>query len=343
VRRAVFLASAVFLTAASSASSSHGAKAKKPPPPPKPAPTVPTTVIDETAGDTAKPKSKAAPTVEVLTCIVEDLAELEPAKLLKHLRKCKKLSRETKEGKDSKEGKEGKEAAPSALDEAQMLVAVCVRKGDDEKDEIVEASECGLKASARLEGATKALSFGADGDYALALRNSKLVRDLKPTNGTRIELTATSSPEEGEPKTATATVTYHATFDTYSNGKLFWLPLPMLTTDFSSSREGYRLGITPLAVAVGWKWFPSASSSGYVGLSPFVAWNLLIPNDTQTLTNGTFVRINYKAFGAGLLVDGAGWFAVGAGLGKTFTSDNRTDFRMWFYFGPKLLAGLGEF
>jgi hypothetical protein len=339
VGRAFLLASAVLLSAASAAAPSHGAKAKKPPPP-KPAPSAPTTVIDETAGDTsaAKPKKKAAPNVELAMCEIADLGDLEAAKLLKLVRKCKKLTHAS-----SKEGKEGKEPPPIPLDEEQMLVAICVRKGDDEKDELVDSTECGLKVTAKLEGATKGLSFGEDGDYALALRNAKLVRDLKPTNGGRIDIHATSAPEGSEPKTVTAAVSYHATIDTYSNGKLFWLPLPMLTTDFSSSKQGYRLGITPLAVAVGWKWFPSSSSSGYLGFSPFIAWNLLIPNDTQTLSNGTFVRINYKAFGAGVLLDAAGWFAVGAGLGKTFTSDNRTDFRMWFYFGPKLLAGLGEF
>jgi len=249
------------------------------------------------------------------------------------------------QGKEGKEAAKEKEIPPLPLDEEQMLVALCTQKGseEDDKQEVIESATCGLKVTIRVEGATKGLSFGADGDHALALRNSKVVRDLKPSNGVRLEITATATPEEGEPITVSAALMHHATVEGYSGGKLLWFPLPMLTTDFSSSREGYRLGITPIAIAAGWKWFPSPSSTGYVGISPFLAWNLLIPNDTQTLSNGTFVRVNYKAFGAGVLLDASGWFAVGAGLGKTFTSDNRADFRMWFYFGPKLLGGLTEF
>jgi hypothetical protein len=323
------------MAAAFSAAPVRSAQAKKPPPAPapKPAPTVPTTNIDETKEPT-KPKKKSKPNVELAMCAVADLAELEPAKLLKLLRKCKKVP----------VVKDGKDPTPLALDEEQMLVAVCTQKaGDDDKDEAIESGACGLKATVKVEGGTKTLSFGADGDYAMALRNSKLVRDTKPTNGARIDITATATPDEGEPRTVNAVLIHHSTIESYSHGKLLWLPLPMLTTDFSSSREGYRLGITPLAIAAGWKWFPSPASTGYLGVSPFLAWNLLIPNDTQTLSNGTFVRINYKAFGAGVLLDASGWFAVGAGLGKTFTSDNRTDFRMWFYFGPKLLGALNEF
>ncbi len=327
------LASAALVAAAFSAAPVHGAKPKKPPPAPapKPAPTTPTTIIDETKTEPAKPKKKAKSNIELAMCAVEDLAELEPEKLLKLLRKCRKLTRD------------GKETTP--LDEEKMLVALCTQKTGDEdsKDEPIEATTCGLKVTVKVEGATKSLSFGADGDYALALRNTKLVRDAKPENGARIEVTATATPEDLESKTVTAVLIHHTSAEVYSHGKLLWLPLPMLTTDFSSSREGYRLGITPLAIAGGWKWFPSAASTGYLGVSPFLAWNLLIPNDTQTLSNGTFVRINYKAFGAGLLFDASGWFAVGAGVGKTFTSDNRTDFRMWFYFGPKLLGALGDF
>lgn len=332
MRRLILLASAAAVAAAFSAVPAHGAKPKKaPPPPPKPAPTVPTTIIDETKAEPAKPKKKSKPNIELAMCAVADLAELEPDKLLKLVRKCRKLA---KEGKD-----------PTPLDEEQMLVAVCTQKTGDEdsKDEAVEATTCGLKVTVKVEGQTKALSFGADGDYALALRNSKLVRDTKPANGAHIEVTATATPDDGESRTVTAALIHHTTFEAYSHGKLLWFPMPMLTTDFSSSREGYRLGITPIAVAVGWKWFPSPASTGYLGVSPFLAWNLLIPNDTQTLSNGTFVRVNYKAFGAGVLLDASGWFGVGAGLGKTFTSDNRTDFRMWFYFGPKLLGGLSEF
>lgn len=316
-----------------------GKPVKKPAPAPS-KPKLPTTNIDETAGAAAttmpttpstpveekkKPPPKK-PRVELAVCAVEDLAELEPKALLKLLKKCRSLK--------------GKESATELADD-QMLVAVCVHKGED-GEEPVEAKECGLHATVTVEGAA-ALSLGADGDFALALRASKIIKETKPGNGTTAELVATQDPGEGEPKTTKASLVFHSGGEAYGHGRVIWFPLPMFTTDFSSSTKGYRLGITPIAIAAGYKWFPSSASSGYFGASAFVAWNLLIPNDTQTLSNGTFVRVNYKAFGAGVLLDAAGYFAVGLGVGKTFTTDSRTDFRTWFYFGPKLLFGLNEF
>jgi hypothetical protein len=311
---------------------------KPKPPPPAPKPTAPTTIIDETAspptddkkGDDKKVEEKKKPArkprVELAICAVEDLSELESAALLKLLKKCKSLR-----GKDT----------TTAIADDEMLVAVCVNKGD-EGEEAIDIKECGLKATATADGGT-ALSLGADGDLALALRTSKLIKEAKPSNGTKIDFAAVQTPADGDPRTIRAPLIFQSGSEGYGNGRVIWFPLPMLTTDFSSSQQGYRLGITPIAVAAGWKWYPSSTSQGYFGLSAFLAWNLLVPNDTQTLSNGTFVRVNYKALGVGLLFDAAGYFAIGAGLGKTFTTDNRTDFRTWIYFGPKLLGGLNEF
>lgn len=257
-------------------------------------------------------------------CPVEDLAELESGALLKWAKKCRSAK-----GKDA-----------IAIAEDEMLVAVCVGKGEEEED-AVESKSCGLKSSVSAEG--KSVSLGADGDYALAVRNTRVVKELSPSNGSKLEWTTTETPEDGEPKTIHIVLMFRSGSEGYGHGRVIWFPLPMLTTDFSSSPQGYRLGITPIAVAAGWKWYPSSSSQGYFGASVFVGWNLLVPNDTQTLSNGTFVRVNYKAVGVGALFDAAGYFSIGAGLGKTFTTDNRTDFRTWIYFGPKLLGGLNEF
>ncbi len=299
----------------------------KPAPAPAPTPTAPTTIIDETAPGPAAPKKPPRkPRVELAVCAVEDLSELESPALLKLLKKCRSLR--------------GKETATELADE-QLLVAVCVHKGDD-GDEAVDTKECGLKATVTADGAT-ALSLGADGDLALALRTSKLIKEAKPSNGTKLDFVAVQTPAEGEPRTVRAPLVFRSGSEGYGRGRVIWFPLPMLTTDFSSSLQGYRLGITPVAVAAGWKWYPSTTSQGYFGVSAFLAWNLLVPNDTQTLSNATFVRVNYKALGAGVLFDAAGYFALGVGVGKTFTTDNRTDLRTWLYFGPKLLMGLNEF
>ena len=308
------------------------AKAKPPPPPP---PKLPTTNIDETAGMSpqekeekkpAEPPRPKKPRVELAVCEVEDLAELEGPALLKLLKKCKSTR-----GKDT----------ATEISVNEMLVAVCIHKGAD-GEEVVESKTCGLKATVTAEGASP-LSLGADGDLALAMRMTKVAKDASPSNGTRIEWAATQTPEEGEAKTTHSQLIFRSGSEGYGHGRVIWFPLPMLTTDFSSSARGYRLGITPVAVAAGWKWYPSPSSQGYFGLSAFVAWNLLVPNDTTTLSNQTSVRVNYKAFGVGALFDAAGYFALGLGVGKTITTDSRTDFRTWIYFGPKLLGGLNEF
>lgn len=330
MRRAILLCSAVALALLAPAGAAKPVKKPAPAakPKPAPAPTLPTTIIDETAPSAAPEKKKAPrkPRIELAVCAVEDLSELESDALLKLLKKCRSLR--------------AKDSATEIADD-QMLVAVCVHKGDD-GDEAVETKECGLKATATVDGAA-ALSLGADGDLALALRTAKLIKETKPSNGAKIELVAVQTPAEGEPRTVRAPLLFRTSSEGYGNGRVIWFPLPMLTTDFSSSQQGYRLGITPIAIAAGWKWYPSTTSQGYFGMSAFLAWNLLVPNDTQTLSNSTFVRVNYKAFGAGVLFDAAGYFALGAGIGKTFTTDNRTDFRTWIYFGPKLLMGLNEF
>jgi hypothetical protein len=306
------------------------APAKPKPPPPAPTPTAPTTIIDETAGSTTateeKKKPAKKPRVELVVCAIEDLAELESPALLKLLKKCRSAK--------------GKESA-SELSSDDMLVAVCVHKGED-GDEAMESKACGLKSTVSVEGGSS-LSLGADGDLALALRATKIVKELSPANGTKLEWVATQATDEGEPKTTHTELMFRSGSEGYGHGRVIWFPLPMLTTDFSSSPQGYRLGITPVAVAAGWKFYPSTASSAYFGVSAFLAWNLLVPNDTQTLSNGTFVRVNYKAIGLGALFDASGYFAIGLGLGKTFTTDNRTDFRTWIYFGPKLLFGLNEF
>jgi hypothetical protein len=158
-----------------------------------------------------------------------------------------------------------------------------------------------------------------------------------PANGAALTLVVDA---QGQPSVR-APLAWRRASEGYAAGRWLWFPLPMLTSDLSSSPQGYRLGVSPIAAAAGLKVFPSTTSRGYFGLSAFVAWNLLVPNDTQTLSNGTQVRINVKAFGGGALFDASGWVALGLGLGHTFTTDARTDFRVWLYFGPRLLSFLG--
>lgn len=216
-----------------------------------------------------------------------------------------------------------------------LLVVACVRGG-----EAKPLASCGLKATLEVptsDGAPKVLQLVAEGESALTLKTERVEKAASPPNGT--PLTAVVEAE-GQPPTRTL-LAWHRGNEGYARGRWLWFPSPMLTTDLSSSPQGYRLGITPLAVAGGAKIFLSSSSRSYLGVSGFLAWNLLVPNDTQTLSNGTQVRINFKGFGGGALFDASGWIALGVGVGHTFTSDARTDLRFWIYFGPRLLGFLG--
>jgi len=297
----------------------HAAKPKKPAKPePKPEP--------EPKAEPAPEKKAEKPKLEIATCPPEDLAVLDAAAVVKFVEgRCRTLR--VPEG-----------AAPTEIGDDEMFVAVCTRREGGTR-EAIEPKSCELEASVTilLPDGAKTMKLGADGDLALALRTAKVARDASPSNGTSLTLVATAGDQSLH-----SPLIFRRASEAYGHGRVIWFPLPMLTTDFSSAANGYRLGITPIAVALGWKWFPSATSRGYVGASVFGAWNLLVPNDTQTLSNGTGVRINYKAVGGGLLLDGAGFFGVGVGVGHTFTTDARTDFRMWFYFGPRLLFGLNE-
>lgn len=305
---------AIFVSSPAAIPDAHAAKPKKPAKPepepePKPEP---------------KPEKKPEkPKLEIATCPPEDLAVLDAPGVVKLVEgRCRTLR--VPEG-----------AAPTQIGDDEMLVAICVRREGGSR-EALEPKSCGLEASVLIEGG-KVMKLGADGDLALSLRTAKIARDASPSNGTLVTLTATA-----EDQTLHSPLVFRRSSEGYGHGRVVWFPLPMLTTDFSAASNGYRLGITPIAVAAGWRWFPSGSSQGYFGASLFAAWNLLVPNDTQTLSNGTGVRINYKAIGSGLLLDASGFVGIGAGLGHTFTTDSRTDFRMWFYIGPRLLFGLNE-
>jgi hypothetical protein len=261
--------------------------------------------------------------LEIATCAPEDLAPLDGATLAKLVEtRCRTLR--IPEG-----------AAPTEIGDDEMLVALCTRREASAR-EAIDPKACGLEASVQLDGG-KTFKLGADGELALSLRTAKVVRDGALASGAAMTLVASAGEQS-----LRAPLTFRRSVEGYAQGRVAWLPMPMLTTDFSREAGGYRLGITPVAVGLGLKWFPATGSSGYVGLSAFGAWNLLIPNDTQTLTNGTSVRVNYKAVGAGLLLDASGYFGVGAGFGRTFTTDTRTDFRMWFYIGPRLLSAFHE-
>ncbi|MEO7095597.1 MAG: hypothetical protein ABI175_20235 [Polyangiales bacterium] len=261
--------------------------------------------------------------VELAACPASSvLDELEPKALVTLVRKkCRTLKVPTT-------------ATPTEISTDDLLVALCVRAGD-----VITPKECNLAASllvSTADGVT-ALQFVEDGELALSLTASRIDKAASPDNGTRFTLMG--GIEGG--KQYRAPLVWSAPVRGYGHGLWFWFPLPMLTTDLSASPQGYRLGITPVAVAVGAKFAPSGLSTAYLGTSAFLAWNVLVPNDTQTLSNGTQVRINYKAMGAGVLVDAAGFVSLGLGVGHTFTADARTDFRLWLYFGPRLLGAIG--
>ncbi len=233
-------------------------------------------------------------------------------------------------------------ATPTEIASDDAFVAICVRDKT-----AIDARQCGMKLQAVVvgsDGASTNVPLVADGELVLSLRGSKLEAVTPVENGTPFSLaitTQTSSPNGLEIRNGRTPLVFRRTFQAYGAGRWLWLPMPMLTSDLSSSAGGYRLGITPLALAAGTRWSPGATRA-YVGASVFVGWNLLVPNDTQSLTNGTQVRVNYKAFGGGVLFDLAGWLGIGVGVGRTFTSDARTDLRTWLYVGPRTLKFLGD-
>lgn len=298
---------------------------KKAAPKPKPVPTAVPASTGEPSPPPKPPPPKPKARVEIGACPAESLSEIEADALVTFLRKrCRNLK--VPEG-----------SAPTEMGDDESLVALCVQPGESgEAPEAVEPKSCEMTAVVELEGPSHKLV--PDGDLALVLRTARLSKSLG--HGAHFTLVASTSGENAETKTIRSPLIFKKPFEGY--GPIWvWMPLPMFTTDFSSSAQGYRFGITPLAVAVGGKIHPG-SSSGYFGISAFLAWNILVPNDTQTLSNGTTVRINYKAIGTGVLLDASGFVALGLGLGHTFTTDSRTDFRTWFYLGPRLLFGLNE-
>lgn len=290
------------------------APAKKPAPTPTPAPPPP------------PPPPPPAPklTVEFGACPREPLSELDGAGLAAMMRKrCRNLK--VPEG-----------SAPTDIADDDMIVVLCTKEVAG-GHEAIEVKQCGLKAQVAGEGVV--VPVGPDGEFALALRADRIDRTAHPIHGAPLTLHVTWSGKGLEGSEARAPLAFRRGFEGYGGGRWVWIPAPMLTTDLTwASPRGYRLGLTPLAVAAGGKF--AVGARGYVGTSVFVAWNLLVPNDVTTLSNGTGVRLNYRAFGGGLLLDAAGWVSVGVGVGHTFTSDARTDLRFWLYLGPKLLAAV---
>ncbi len=295
----------VVLTVAATA----GAAKKAPPPAPPPA--------------VVKPDAPAKLTVEMGACPREPLSDLDGESLVSMMRKrCRNLK--VPEG-----------SAPTDIADDDMIVVLCVKEVGGVQ-EAIEVKTCGLKAQLTAEGAPT-VAVQNDGDTALALRADKIDKSAHPKNGAPMTLVVTWSGAGLEGTGARSPLSFRRPMEGYAGGRWIWFPAPMLTTDLTwASPTGYRFGITPFAVAAGPKFAFGARS--YFGASLFLAWNLLVPNDTTTLSNGTGVRLNYKAFGAGVLLDASGYVSLGVGVGHTFTSDARTDLRFWIYFGPKLLG-----
>ena len=291
------------------ASTASAAK-KAPPQPPAAAPA-------------AKPDAPQKLVVEMGACPREALSDLDGAGLVSMMRKrCRNLK--VPEG-----------SAPTDISDDDMIVVLCV-KDVDGGQEATEVKECGLKAHLTAEGAPT-VAIQNDGESALVLRADKIDKSAHPKNGAPMTLVVTWSGKGLDGTGARSPLAFRRPMEGYAGGRWIWIPAPMLTTDLTwASPTGYRFGITPLAVAAGPKW--AIGARGYFGASLFVAWNLLVPNDTTTLSNGTGVRLNPKAVGAGVLLDASGYLGVGVGVGHTFTSDARTDLRFWLYFGPRLLG-----
>jgi len=321
-RHAIVAALPLILLAIPLASPLAIAAKKKPAPKPTatPAPT-------PTEAPPAPPEKKPAAKVEFGACPSEALNELDSEALVTFLHKrCRNL-------------RVPENAAPTDLGNDETLVAICTRE-----KEAIETKECHLKAHVEPAGEEGAASvaLSSDGDLAIALKTSKLEKSAKPANGALMTLVVSASGDDAETKTAKSPLVWRKSQDPYGKGNYIWFPMPMFTTDFSAGPNGYRFGLSPIALAFGTRIYPSKSRS-YFGISAFAAWNVLIPNDTQTLSNGTTVRINYKAAGFGVLLDASGYVSLGVGVGKTFTTDSRTDFRTWIYFGPRLLGFLTDF
>lgn len=233
-------------------------------------------------------------------------------------------------------------ATPTEITPDDVLVAICVREVT-----AIAPAQCGMKVAAVVptsDGASTSVPLTPQGALSVALRASKVEALSELESGAPFSLaitTQTASTSGLDLRTARSPLVFHRDFVAYGKGRWFWLPTPMLTSDLTSKAGGYRLGITPIAAAVGTRWYPTTTRD-YLGASLFVGWNLLVPNDTQSLTNGTSVRINYKAMGGGVLFDLAGFVGVGVGVGHTFTMDDRTDFRTWLYVGPRTLKFLGD-
>jgi len=286
------------------------APAKKPPPPaPTPPPPPP-------------PPPPPKLSVEFGACPREPLSEIDGTGLVAMMRKrCRNLK-----------VPDGSAATDIADDD--LIVVLCVKQIEG-GHEAIEVKQCGLKAHVAGDGSL--VPIGSDGELALALRADRLEKTAHPANGAVLTLVVSWSGKGLETGEARAPLSFRRSFEGYASGRWVWIPAPMITTDLTwASPRGYRFGITPLAVAAGGKF--NIGARAYFGTSVFVAWNLLVPNDVTTLSNGTGVRLNYRAFGAGLLLDAAGYLGLGVGVGHTFTTDARTDLRFWLYFGPRLLS-----
>lgn len=282
-----------------------------------------------------KPAPTSAPRVEYAACAKHvALTDIEGGPLFEGVRHgCRNLK--VPEG-----------ATATSVEGSDLLVLLCVRDR-----EAIDPAACGARAVVELtveHGGMLAVGFAPRGDLALVLDLASVEARVGASdldNGAPLRLvvsTSTASEAGTESRTLHTALVWRHPWSGYGHGRGLWLPMPMLTSDFSASTSGYRLGITPIAIGLGTRWYPSPSGRGYLGMSLFAGWNLLVPNDTQTLSNGTFVRINYEGVGGGVLFDASGWIGVGLGVGHTFTTDERTDFRGWLWVGPRLLSLFGS-
>ncbi len=271
------------------------------------------------------PKKRAPTHVELAICPREALTDLDGEGLVLHVRKrCRSL-------------RGSGPAAPIVVDREDTVVAICVNE-----KEAIEPAQCTLGAAVSVEGANPAVAvaLALEGELALSLPIAVPADKGSLRNGAELTVTAQSTGWEDELKVerlARGSLRFRRSVDAYGNGVSLWLPPPMFTSDFSLAANGYRFGITPISLASGFRVYPGAGRF-YLGFSAFVGWNLLIPNDVTTLSATTRVHVNYEAIDGGLLFDLGGYVDLGAGVGHTFTSDARTDFRAFVGVGPKLLG-----
>jgi hypothetical protein len=219
------------------------------------------------------------------------------------------------------------------------VVLLCLRDRD-----AVETASCGAHAYVEIadaQGAIVTLPLGGKAAFAQHVDGAAIETRVGGDVENATPVRAVIQPTDADTKPARFDLAWRHGWHGYGHGRGLWLPMPMLTSDWTMGSTGYRLGLTPIAIGLGTRWSPSATSRGYLGTSLFVGWNLLVPNDTQTLSNGTFVRINYEAVGGGVLFDVSGWIGLGVGVGHTFTTDARTDLRTWLWVGPRLLSLFG--